>query len=62
MGMAGAAKPAASAPATSKPAPAPRAPAPAKASVSGLDVGLAFATVVFSLAAIAGLVLNPPIQ
>lgn len=50
--------------ASAKPAPAaaPRAVAPARASVSGLDIGLAFATVACSLATVAALFLFQPIQ
>lgn len=66
MGMSShAAKPAAPAPAAgakpAAPAPAARAAAPARASVSGLDIGLAFATVLCSLATVAALFLFQPI-
>jgi len=48
---------------TPAPKPAPvRSVAPVRASVSGLDVGLAFATVLCSLATAAVLFLNQPIQ
>jgi hypothetical protein len=57
-----AAKPAAAAPAKPAPAAAPRPLAPARASVSGLDIGLAFATVVCSLATIAALFMFQPIS
>ena len=55
-----AAKPAAPAPVGKPAAPAQRAAAPARASSSGLDIGLAFATVLCSIATVAALFLFQP--